>query len=76
LVLQSHASHPSLIYFRSIGTDAGWPAALGAIMDLALMFELLIDDPSSRAPAVLISHEGPRLVQEIAGLIGRPRDSW
>jgi hypothetical protein len=28
-VLQSHASHPSLIYFRSAGTGTGWPAALG-----------------------------------------------
>jgi hypothetical protein len=28
-VLQSHASHPSLIYFRSVGTDTGWPAAAG-----------------------------------------------
>src|SRR6185436_2165913 len=31
---QSHASHPSLIYFRSIGTGSGWPAALGALLDL------------------------------------------
>jgi len=69
-VLQSHASHPSLIYFRSVGTGAGWPAALGTIMDLALIFELLIDDPKSRAAAVLLRDEGMRLVGEIAGLIG------
>jgi hypothetical protein len=69
-VLQSHASHPSLIYFRSVGTGAGWPAALGAEMDLALIFELLIDDPASRAPAVLLRQEGLRLADEIAGLIG------
>ena len=70
LVLQSHASHPSLIYFRSVGTGAGWPAALGTIMDLALIFELLIDDPKSRAAAVLLRDEGLRLVGEIMGLIG------
>ena len=69
-VLQSHASHPSLIYFRSVGTGAGWPAALGTITDLALIFELLIDDPKSRAAAVLLRAEGLRLVGEIAGLIG------
>jgi hypothetical protein len=45
-------------------------------MDLALMFELLIDDPASRAPSVLLRQEGLRLVEEIAGLIGlEPRDS-
>lgn len=69
-VLQSHASHPSLIYFRSVGTGAGWPAALSTIMDLALIFELLIDDPKSRAAAVLLRAEGLRLVGEVAGLIG------
>jgi hypothetical protein len=69
-VLQSHASHPSLIYFRSVGTGAGWPAALGTVMDLALIFELLIDDPKARAAAVLLRDEGLRLVGEIAGLIG------
>ena len=62
--------HPSLIYFRSVGTGAGWPAALGTVMDLALIFELLIDDPKARAAAVLLRDEGPRLVGEIAGLIG------
>jgi hypothetical protein len=39
-------------------------------MDLALIFELLIDDPKSRAAAVLLRDEGMRLVGEIAGLIG------
>jgi hypothetical protein len=69
-VLQSHASHPSLIYFRSVGTGAGWPGALGTMMDIALIFELLIDDPKSRAAAVLLRDEGLRLVRDIAGLIG------
>lgn len=69
-VLQSHASHPSLIYFRSASVGAGWPATLGALMDLALMFELLIEDPASRAPAVLLRSEGLRLIDELNGLIG------
>jgi hypothetical protein len=38
-------------------------------MDLALVFELLIDDPKSRAAAVLLRDEGLRLVRDIAGLI-------
>jgi hypothetical protein len=29
VVQQSHLAHPSLIYFRSLQTDTGWPAALG-----------------------------------------------
>jgi hypothetical protein len=69
-VLQSHASHPSLIYFRSVGTGAGWPATLGAILDLALVFELLMDDRVARGSAVLLRLEGLRLVDEINGLIG------
>jgi hypothetical protein len=34
-VRQSHSAHPTLIYFQSVGIGAGWPAALGAIMDTA-----------------------------------------
>lgn len=68
-ILQSHASHPSLIYFRSVGTGAGWPAALGAFMELGLIMELLIDDPGSGAPAALLCEEGQRLVDEIVGLV-------
>ncbi len=69
-VLQTHATHPSLIYFRSVGTGSGWPAALGALMDLALILEMLVDDPNSRAPAVLLRQEGLRLVRELGGMIG------
>src|SRR3954453_14189866 len=36
-VRQSHCNHPSLIYFQSVGTGAGWPAALGAFLDIALL---------------------------------------
>ena len=53
-MLQSHRCHPSLIYFRSASVGAGWPATLGAMLDLALMFELLIDDPASWAPEVVL----------------------
>ncbi|WP_456767415.1 hypothetical protein [Bradyrhizobium sp. USDA 3650] len=69
-MLQSHAEHPSLIYFRSASVGAGWPATLGAMMDLALIFELLIDDPASRAPAVLLRSEGLRLINELNELAG------
>ena len=53
MVLQSHASHPSLIYFRSAGTGAGWPATMGALVDAALIFELLVDEPGTFGAAVL-----------------------
>ena len=69
-VLQSHASHPSLIYFRSVGVGSGWPATLGAMMDLALILELLVDDHASRGPSVLLRHEGLRLIGELNGLVG------
>jgi hypothetical protein len=69
-VLQSHASHPSLIYFRSASVGAGWPATLGAMMDLALILELLIDDPGSLAPAILLRSEGLRLIDELNRVVG------
>lgn len=69
-VLQSHASHPSLIYFRSVGVGSGWPATLGALMDLALMFELLIEDREGRTLAILLRREGLRLIDELNGVIG------
>lgn len=50
-ILQSHASHPTLIYFRSARTRSGWPAALGAVLDLALIAEFLLDAPTWRGPA-------------------------
>ncbi len=73
-VLQTHASHPSLIYFRSVGAGTGWPGALGALMDLALIFEMLVDDPEARATAVLLREEGLRLIRQLSDLIGlRPK---
>jgi hypothetical protein len=75
-VRQSHSSHPSLIYFQSVGTGAGWPAALGAVLDLALMCEHLIDNDQLYGPAVLLREEGARMARELALTIGvKPRPS-
>ncbi|MEA3057567.1 MAG: hypothetical protein QOF34_382 [Sphingomonadales bacterium] len=65
-VRQSHAAHPSLVYFQSIGTGAGWPAALGALMDLGLLVEHCLDDDSLFGPAVLLQAEGLRMARELA----------
>jgi Ion channel len=65
-VRQSHSAHPSLIYFKSISTGAGWPAALGAILDLGLIAEHLLDDPALYGPAVLLRDEGARMARELA----------
>ncbi|OSI73305.1 hypothetical protein BSZ22_07840 [Bradyrhizobium canariense] len=54
---------------------SGWPATLGAMMDLALMFELLIEDRESRAPAILLRSEGLRLIDNLNGLIGLEAES-
>jgi hypothetical protein len=69
-VRQSHSSHPSLIYFQSVGTGAGWPAALGAALDLGLIAEHMIDDDSLYGPAILLREEGARMARELAGMIG------
>lgn len=74
-VRQSHANHPSLIYFQSVGTGSGWPAALGSMLDLALLTEYCLAEPLLRGPAVLLRDEGTRMARELAGVIGlRPRD--
>lgn len=64
-VRQSHSAHPSLIYFRSTAAGAGWPAALGAWLDLALIAEKLIADDSLYGPAVLLREEGTRAATEM-----------
>ena len=69
-ILQSHASHPSLIYFRSAGTAAGWPSALGTLMDLALIAELLVELPAVRGAAVLAREEANRLAHDVSKLLG------
>ncbi len=69
-VLQSHASHPSLIYFRSAGTGSGWPATLGTMVDLSLIIEHLLEEPRLRGPAVLLREQATRLANEIVTLLG------
>lgn len=67
-VRQSHASHPSLIYFRSTGTGAGWPAALGALLDLSLIASRMVAKEEWRGPALLLRAEGLRMAEELARL--------
>jgi Ion channel len=69
-VRQSHSNHPSLIYFQSVGTGAGWPAALGALLDLALLSEECLDEAPLRGSAMLLRDEGTRMARELAGVIG------
>lgn len=69
-VHQSHLAHPSLLYFRTTGTGAGWPAALGAMIDLALIIEFCLDDQDLRGPAVLLEAESTRLADHIRDTIG------
>jgi hypothetical protein len=69
-VRQTHSMHPTLIYFQSIGVGAGWPAALGAVLDLALLAEHCIDDDSLYGPAVLLRDEGVRMGKDLGTLIG------
>lgn len=68
-VRQSHANHPFLIYFQSIETGSGWPAALGALLDLALVSEQILDDPSLKGPAMLLREQGTRMARELAEVI-------
>jgi hypothetical protein len=69
-VRQSHSAHPTLIYFESVGVGAGWPAALGAILDLALFAEHCIDDDALYGPAVLLRDEGIGMARDLAQLAG------
>ena len=69
-VRQSHTAHPSLIYFQSVSTGPGWPAALGALLDVGLFAEHMLDEPALYGPAVLLREEGERMAKELA-LISR-----
>ena len=68
-VRQSHSNHPSLIYFQSVATGTGWPAALGALLDLALLSEHCLDEETLRGPAILLRDEGTRMARELAGVL-------
>src|SRR5438309_865862 len=72
--LMSHASHPSLIYFRSTGTGSGWPAALGALLDLALIIERCLDMPDLRGLAILLREDASHMCRELSGLIALDPD--
>ncbi|TGV70331.1 hypothetical protein EN792_064600 [Mesorhizobium sp. M00.F.Ca.ET.149.01.1.1] len=67
-VLQSHAAHPFLIYFRSLETVAGWPATLAALLDLAAIIEA-IDEPKLRGKAILLREEGTHLADQLSKLL-------
>lgn len=67
-VRQSHSSHPSLIYFRSNGTGAGWPAALGALLDLSLIATRLLEARDYHGPAALLRADGLRMAEELGRL--------
>lgn len=69
-VRQSHAAHPPLIYFQSISAGAGWPAALGALLDLGLLVEHGLATQEVHGPAVLLRDEGTRLAKQLAELAG------
>ena len=69
-VRQSHANHPSLIYFQSVAIGSGWPASLGALLDLALISEQLLDDRSLNGAAMLLRDEGTRMARELAAVVG------
>lgn len=64
-VLQSHSAHPSLIYFRSIGTGAGWPAALGAMLDLSLITNRLIAMDEWHGPSALLRADALRMAESL-----------
>ena len=67
-VRQSHTSHPSLTYFRSQGTGAGWPAALGTLLDLSLIITRIVDGEELRGRALLLRAEGLRMAEELGQL--------
>lgn len=69
-VRQSHSNHPSLIYFQSVGTGSGWPAALGSLLDFALFAEQAIDDDGLRGSAILLREEGTSMARELTAVIG------
>lgn len=64
-VLQSHSAHPSLIYFRSIGTGAGWPAALGAMLDLSMIATRLLERQDWSGAAALLRADGRRMAEQL-----------
>jgi hypothetical protein len=69
-VRESHGAHPSLIYFQSVGTGPGWPAALGALIDLALLLQQCVEEEQLHGPAMLLREEALRMARYLAGCVG------
>ena len=67
--LYSHASHPVLAYFRSIGSEMDWPLAIGAVLDAASLYTAYIDGEEAGAAAFL-HRDGARLTAELARAFG------
>jgi hypothetical protein len=65
-VRQSHAAHPSLIYFQTTGTGAGWPGALGALIDLGLIVQYCLANRQMGGAAALLVAEGSRLAGQVS----------
>lgn len=68
-VLQSHSSHPWLIYFRTPSVQTAWPTSLGVVMDLSLVFELLIDEAPMSGLGALARRQAATLSTQLAGLL-------
>lgn len=69
-VWQSHSAHPSLIYFRSTGTGAGWPAAVGAMLDLSLIVSRILDADELRGAALLLRADALHMAEALGRLVG------
>ena len=68
--LYSHASHPVLAYFRSIGSEMDWPLAVGAVLDAASLYIAYVDDGEEAGAATLLHRDGARLTAELARSFG------
>lgn len=68
-VRQSHMAHPVLIYFRTKGTGSGWPASLGALLDLAWIIENVLELRDLCGRAALLREDGTRLAEDLLALL-------
>lgn len=57
------------MYFRSVGTGAGWPSTLGTLIDVAITAEMLLDEPALRGPATFAREQGCRLIESLLQLL-------
>jgi hypothetical protein len=71
-VEETHASYPSLVYFRS-GDRRSWLTSAGALMDAAAMFQAAVDMPESAAAALCI-RAGFLCLREVADQFLVPYD--